>query len=221
MPPTPPDIDIDTRAENLARRSAALAFGSGLILALLVSAGLIAERLCAGSFDSALLINVLVLCASVIVMTLTSRPRALRFVALTDGGRVDGVVRTRLTLQLLPQAVGALGGIVLAHAALRHSGASALAWMCECPPQLVNDAVAVLGVFAAIWAFATRRVGIALLVTLFALLLCYGVTQTRWHVDHAPFAFETTIQELVVGQVLAVATGLFAFRRFSHGWGLS
>jgi hypothetical protein len=86
---------------------------------------------------------------------------------------------------------------------------------------LVNDAVAVLGVFAAIWAFATRRVGIALLVTLFALLLCYGVTQARWHVDHAPFAFETTIQELVVGQVLAVATGLFAFRRFSHGWGLS
>jgi hypothetical protein len=218
MQTLPPHTDIDLRAHGFARRSVALAFGSGLSLALLISAGLIAERLRAGSFDSALLINALVLCASVVVMTMNSRPIALRFVSLTDSGRADGVLRMRRVLLLVPQAVGALAGVALAHAALRHSGTSALTWMCECPPQLVNDAVAVLGVFAAVWAFAARRVDVWLLVSIFALLLWYGVTQSRWHVDHAPFAFEKTIQELVVAQVLAVATGLLAFRRFSFGW---
>jgi len=212
-----PENDIYLRAEISGRRSATLAFGSGLSLALLISSGLIAERLRAGNMNSALLIDVVVLFASLVVMTLVSRPLSIRFAAISANGEIEGVVRMRLAVLLLPQAAGALGGVALAHAVLRHSGVSALGWMCECPPQLVNDAVAVLGVFAAIWAFATRRVGMTLLVIMFALLLGYGATQAHWHVDHAPFAFDTTIQELVVGQVLAVATGLLAFRRFSFG----
>jgi hypothetical protein len=216
-PKVPRDIDLDAKAVTFARRSVALAFSSGLSLSLLISTGLIAERLRAGSLNAALLINVLVFCCSLIVMTLTSRPLALRFAERAESGDVRGAMRLRVAPLLLVQALGALGGVTLAHAVLRHSGASALAWMCECPPQLVNDAVAVLGVFIAIWAFAARRAGIALLLGLFVLLLCYGATQAHWHVDRAPFAFKTTIQELVVGQVLAVATGLLAFRRFSLG----
>ncbi|HVY31022.1 MAG TPA: hypothetical protein VHB79_30905 [Polyangiaceae bacterium] len=192
-----------------------MGLASGLSLAFLISGGLIAERLQAGSVFYGLLIDVAVLLVSLAVMTLTSRPLTLRFSALSARGAAGPVLRLRPVALLIPQVLGAIAGICLTHVVLRHSGVPALSWMCECAPQLVNDSVAVLGVLIAIWACAGQRVTIALLAAMFALLLCYGATHTQWHVDHPPFTFQTTIQELVAGQVLAVATGLLAFRRFS------
>lgn len=216
-PPRPRYPEIEPRAARFAQRSLALAFASGLGLGLVISSGLIAERLEAGSFRAALPIDVAVLLASVAVLSLTSRPLKLRFVEVSGAGRLGEPVRLRPALVLLLQAAGGAVGAALAHALLWQSHAPALGWMCEHAPQLMNDAVAISGVLAAIWACASRRLVVPCLAAMLTLLLWYGKTRSHWHVDRAPFAFELTIQELVVAQVLAVASGLLAFRRFSLG----
>jgi hypothetical protein len=87
--------------------------------------------------------------------------------------------------------------------------------MSEQPPQFVNDAVAALGTLAAVRAFASRSVSPYMLIVMFGLLLGYRITGQLWHVDRAPHLFQASIQELVAAQVIAAATGLLAFRRFS------
>jgi hypothetical protein len=87
--------------------------------------------------------------------------------------------------------------------------------MSEQPPRFVNDAVAVLGTLAAIRAFASRSVSPYMLIVMFGLLLSYRITGQLSHVDRAPHLFQASIQELAAAQVIAAATGLLAFRRFS------
>jgi hypothetical protein len=108
-----------------------------------------------------------------------------------------------------------MSGIALVHLLLKFSRFSALRWMSEQPAQFVNDGVAALGTLAAVWACASKPVRTSLLLEMFGLLLLYRATGHLWHVDHAPRVFRTSIQELVAAQVIAAATGLLAFRKFS------
>lgn len=207
--------ELGSRSRRFARRSVVLASLCGFILAALVSAGVVGERLRAGSVHTALIVDALVLVAGIVVTTLTSRPLNLLFAAISNDGDAPILMRLRPSVVAVPQLVGMMSGIALVHLILRRSNVSALTWMCECPPQFVNDIVATVGTFAAVWACAARRIRIDLLIATLGLLLLYGHTRQHWHVDRAPFPFEMTIQELVVAQVIATATGLLAFRRFS------
>jgi hypothetical protein len=210
-----PTTDLDDRATRFATRSVLLAFCCGFLLATSVSAGVVSERLRAGSVRTALIVDLVVLVAGVLATTLTSRPLNVLFEDTPNDGKAPTITRLRPSIIVVSQVVGTACGITLVHLVLERSNVRALSWMCECPPQFVNDAVATLGTLAAVWSCAFRRLRMDLLIATLAILLLYGFTRHHWHVDHSPFRFEMTIQELVIAQVIATATGLLAFRRFS------
>lgn len=191
-----------------------LAFGAGLLVAVTVSAGMVWERVLGGNLRAALVVNALVLGIGVLAANLTSRPLN---VFLADAAATSDAMRIRASAILGPQLLGLASGIGLVHVLLKHSGIQALSWMSECPAQLVNDAVAAVGTLVAIWVCASRDLRLDLLVPMLGMLLCYGITRQHWHVDHAPFVFQASIQDLVVGQVIAASSGMLAFRRFSFG----
>lgn len=210
-----PTTDLDERAARFATRSLVLAFCCGFLLATSVSAGVVSERLRAGSVRTALVVDLVVLVAGILATTLTSRPLNVLFEDVSNDDSAPRIVRLRPSILVVSQIVGTACGVTLVHFVLERSHASALSWMCECPPQFVNDAVATLGTLAAVWSCAFRRLRMDLLIATLGVLLLYGFTRQHWHVDRSPFRFEMTIQELVVAQVVATATGLLAFRRFS------
>jgi len=182
------------------------------LLSITTSAGVVAERLLGGNIQAALSVDVIVLGVAILAMTLTSRPLSTFFGNAEDA---RWLVRLRSGLVLLPQLIGVLSGVALVHLSLRYSGFSALKWMSERPAQFVNDGVAALGTLAAVWACASKPLRMCLLLEMLGLLLLYHATGQHWHADHAPHAFRASIQELVAAQVIAAATGLLAFRRFS------
>ena len=181
-------------------------------MAVTVSAGIVCERLLGGNVHAALVVDVLVLFAGVIAASLTSRPLNVTLAAVSFTG---AVTRLRSTVIVVPQLLGIACGIGMVHLALKHSGGQALGWMSECPAQFVNDAVAAVGTLVASWVCASRPLRWGLLIQMLGMLLLYGATRQHWHVDRAPFPFQTSIQDLVVAQVIAASTGLLAFRRFS------
>jgi len=207
----PSESEFVKRARRFARRSLGLAYCCGLLLAGTTSAGVVAERLLGGSIHAALSVDVIVLGVAILAMTFTSRP------LVTSFGDADAhaVARLRSSVVLLPQLLGVLCGIALVHLALRYSCFSALWWMSERPAQFVNDGVAALGTLTAVWACASRPLRMCLLLEMVGLLLLYRATGQHWHVDRAPRVFQASIQELVAAQVIAAATGLLAFRKFS------
>jgi hypothetical protein len=211
-PNVPSESDIAERARHFATRSLWLAYCCGLLLSITTSAGVVAERLLGGNVEAALSVDVAVLGVAILAMTLTSRPLATFFGDTEDA---NWLVRLRSGAVLLPQLLGVLSGIALVHLSLRYSGFSALQWMSERPAQFINDAVAALGTLAAVWACASRPLRMCLLLEMLGLLLLYRATGQHWHVDHAPRVFRASIQELVAAQVIAAATGLLAFRKFS------
>ncbi|HTQ08300.1 MAG TPA: hypothetical protein VMI54_30810 [Polyangiaceae bacterium] len=162
---------------------------------------------------AALIVDAGVLGAGIVALTLLSRALNVRFEA--PGDRTRALLRLRYSVLLGAQVAGATSGIVVVHVLLKWSGLVALQWMSECPRQLVNDAVATFGTLAAVWACAPKQLRLDVLVATLAALLVYGMTRSAWHVDRPPVTFVASIQELVVGLVIAVATGLLAFRRFS------
>jgi hypothetical protein len=211
-PSVPQQGDIAERARRFATRNLGLAYCCGLLLSITTSAGVVAERILGGNLQAALGVDVLVLGVAILAMTLTSRPLVTFF---SDIEEPRWLVRLRASALLLPQLLGVLSGVALVHLALRFSDFSALQWMSERPAQFVNDAVAALGTLAAVWACASRPLRMYLLLQMLGLLLLYRATGRHWHMDHSPYVFRTSIQELVAAQVIAAATGLLAYRKFS------
>ena len=211
---TPKPDGFEARVRRFGARSMWLAFASGLLVAVTVSSGVVWERVLGGNVHAALAVDVLVLCAAVVAASLTSRPLNVIF---TDARGTTGGARLRSAVILAHQLLGVACGIGMVHVALKHSGIQALSWMSECPAQLVNDAVAAMGTLIAIWVCASHRLRWGLLIQMLGMLLLYGATRQHWHADRAPFTFQTSIQDLVVSQVVAASTGLLAFRRFSFG----
>ncbi len=211
-PRIPVERSIAERAHRFAMRSVALAYCCGLLLSLTTSAGVVAERLLGGNIQAALSADVIVLGVAIVAVTLTSRPLVTFFGDTSDA---SWLVRLRARVLIGPQLLGVVSGVALVHISLRYSGFSALQWMSERPAQFVNDAVAALGTLAAVWACASKPVRTYLLLEMFGLLLLYRATGHLWHLDRAPHVFRASIQELVAAQVIAAATGLLAFRKFS------
>ncbi|MDB4946694.1 MAG: hypothetical protein JWP97_6228 [Labilithrix sp.] len=176
---------------RFAHRAAAL--GSGFVLGLATSGGIAFERISEGATLVALGVNALLTGVAVMVLLLTSRRSAAP-------GRST----------LVGQAIGAAAGVALVHLVVRQRFVPEVPWLSEGPLQLVNDATSVLATLILIWACA-RGLDARVFVLALLLVTAYRITQVRWHLDHAPHGFQTTVQQLVVMQFAASSLGLLLF----------
>lgn len=170
------------------------ALGSGLLLALVTSGGILGERVSGGDLRVALAVNALVTVVSVLVLLVTLKRQ---------------LARTRVA-SLVAQIGGAAFGITLVHLLVRYRLSAEIPWLAEGPAQLVNDATAAAATLVLVWACA-RGLDARVLLGAFALVIAYRVTAGHWHLDHAPGGFALTVQQLVVFQFAASALGLLLF----------
>ena len=170
------------------------ALGSGLVLALVTSGGLVGERISEGAPWVAAAVNALVTVVSVLVLAITLQHL---------GARMGAAAR-------MAQVGGAMVGVALVHVLVRERVFFDVPWLSERPTQLVNDATAAGATLVLIWACA-RELDVRVFGVALALVTLYRVTAFRWHLDQAPHGFQNTVQQLVVMQFAAVALGLLIF----------
>lgn len=186
-----------SRASSDAPRRLGAAFLAGAALATVASGGLVEERLSAGSLLSGGVVNALVTLASIATLGFLGR-------------RTPLAART-----VVPQAVGAMVGVLGVHLALRLGWIAGAPWLAERPAQLVNDMVAVFTTLTIVWACANRYDLRLLLVALVAALL-YRATGRFWHVDMAPAGYLVTVQDLVLAQLACAALVLPLYERMTR-----
>jgi hypothetical protein len=170
------------RASSVVPPRSGAAFLAGAALAIVASGGLVEERLSAGSLLSGAEVNALVTLVSIATLGFLGR-------------RTPLAART-----VVPQAVGAVVGVLGVHLALRYGWITGAPWLAERPAQLVNDAVAVFATMTIVWACA-NRCDLRLLVAALAVALLYRATGRFWHLDAAPPGYLVTVQDLVVAQL--------------------
>lgn len=193
------------RGEAFARRSAMLAFGVGLVLALASSGSIVLERVLAtGSARFAFASSVLVAGISALAFGVTFRSQTAIFLF------GSAIAQLRTVLLVAPQLGGVAVGITLAHLAL-HRFCTAT-WLSEGPRQFVNDAVANVAIVTLMRACGARCFSFAALAVGLALVTLYSLTASLWHVDRPPHPFEVGVQQLVISQVVSAASALFITR---------
>ncbi|MFT3764090.1 MAG: hypothetical protein QM820_00975 [Minicystis sp.] len=190
----------------------------GLLLALISSAGILAERVAQGDARVVVLADAAAAATAVIVLATTFRsfitPRA-------DGG--SGVPVTGPSRVIGAQALGAVLGVGLVHLALRGSSLRACGWLCEEPRQIVDDLAAVFGALALVWGSARRPVGPFASLAAVAIAALYALTSPRWHLDAwraeiLQGSFRSiSVQIAVLVQLACTAVGVGIFRRLRVG----
>jgi len=180
-------------------RSTALAsvFVAGTGLGLVTSAGIVEERLSAGSPAVAVVVNALVSGSAILVLALVQR-------------------RVHLSSLIVAwQLLGAVVGVLLVHLAVRAGAVPTPYWLAERPPQLVNDTVAVLSTLLLVWACA-QRLDLRVLLTALLLVTGYRVTAGLWHLDLPPHGFALRVQDIVIAQFVAAALALPLYRHVTR-----
>jgi glycerol uptake facilitator-like aquaporin len=172
-------------APDLARRAAAEAVGTALLLAAVVGSGIMGAKLSGGNVALALLANTVATGAALVALILTFGPLSgAHFnpaVTLADafaGGRPWGEV----PVYLVAQVGGAFAGVAVAHgmfsAPLFFASRQARAG----GAQLFSEFVATFGLLAVIWGCArTRPVGVACAVGAY-------ITSAYWFTASTSFA---------------------------------
>jgi glycerol uptake facilitator-like aquaporin len=145
---------------DLARRSAAEAVGTALLLATVVGSGIMGERLSAGNVAIALLANTMTTGAALIALILSFGPiSGAHFnpaVTLADATQ-GGMPWREVPIYIVSQIAGAFTGVAVGDAmfgepvfcASRHIRAGA--------PQLLSEFVATFGLLSVIWGVSRRR----------------------------------------------------------------
>jgi hypothetical protein len=172
----------------------ASAFVAGTALGLVTSGGIVEERLSTGNPIVALAVNAAVSGAAILLLALFQR---------------------RLPLSpalFVSQTLGAAISVLLVHVAVRSGFVVAPYWLAERPPQLVNDAVAVVSTLLLVWACA-RRFDLRFLIGALALVTAYRVTSRFWHLDLPPHPFALRVQDIVLLQFTAAAIALPLYRQ--------
>lgn len=193
------------------RRMAMLGGVTGFGLALVVSCGIVHQRLLGSTTTSAVAANTLTTMVAVFALLATVRTFMTSFGPMTFEPRTR---ERRITTLALSQAIGAVLGVLAIHA-LVSQGLDAHPWLREHPRQLVNDLVAVFGVLAFVWGCSQKPIRLPLMVAGLALVLGYEATAGYWHLD-APLPADTglawSIQRFVGGEVTASGIGVLTFR---------
>jgi glycerol uptake facilitator-like aquaporin len=150
----------DRSADPLARRAAAEALGTGLLLATVVGSGIMGERLAGGNVAIALLANTVATGAGLVALILAFGPISGAHFnpAVTLADASQGGIRWRtVPVYVVAQVVGAFAGVAVAHlmfgeplfSASRHARGGAA--------QLLSEFVATFGLLSVIWGCARRR----------------------------------------------------------------
>jgi len=145
---------------DLARRAAAEAVGTALLLATVVGSGIMGDRLSSGNVAIALLANTLATGAGLVALILTfgSISGAHFNPAVTVADATQGGIGWRdVPVYIAAQVAGAFGGVAAAHlmfgealfAASRHERSGV--------PQMFSEFVATFGLLAVIWGVSRRR----------------------------------------------------------------
>jgi hypothetical protein len=171
-----------------------LSFTAGFGVAMVACGGILAERLSRGNIRVALVAQ----------LSLTA---ALLVVARSQGRAADRGIGASKAATLV---VGAALGIVLAHSIVRASSIGTVPWLSERPAQFVNDAVAVFAPLAIVWASSRRPPNTLVLAATLILVTAYRATGFMWHLDAASFSY--SVQDLVTGEFAGSALGVTAFR---------
>lgn len=192
------------------RRTALLGAATGFALALVVSYGILVQRIAGATAGTAVAANALTTLAAVLVVLATMRTF---FTSFDPAALGDGAGRGRVARVVATQAAGALLGVVAIHAVLVPSPAS-YPWLREDPRQLVNDLVGVFGVLMFVWGSAQKPIRVVLMILGLGLVLGYELTAARWHLDAPVPSAELpmTIQRFVGTEVTASGIGVLAFR---------
>jgi glycerol uptake facilitator-like aquaporin len=145
---------------DLARRAAAEAVGTALLLATVVGSGIMGDRLSSGNVAIALLANTLATGAGLFALILTFGPISGAHFnpAVTVADATQGGISWRdVPVYIAAQVAGAFGGVAAAHlmfgeplfAASRHERSGM--------PQMFSEFVATFGLLAVIWGVSRRR----------------------------------------------------------------
>ncbi|MCA9517331.1 MAG: hypothetical protein KC635_20465 [Myxococcales bacterium] len=164
----------------------------GFALALVVSGGVVLERVSAGDGVIALALAGVTLAVTALV--------AVRTHALSALGSQPAIA--------LAQVAGLVVGVLAVHVPVA-AASPAGAPLREGPAQLVNDGMLGVGLLLLVWSFVARSGAARLVapVVAFGLLLGYRATAGFWHLDALAFP-RLTVQQFVQAQVVAVSAGL-------------
>jgi len=174
-----------------------MGWAGGFALAIVACGGILAQRVSKGDVRAALVAHVFLTIAVLLVARVAPHHHH----------------RSARTAQL----VGAAAGIAVAHYVVHASPLAAIPWLSERPAQLVNDAVAVFGPLAIIWA-SSRRLHTTAVVATLLLVTAYRATASHWHVDGgggvSGGVFPTTfsVQDFVTGEFAGSAISVALFR---------
>ena len=201
---------------SVLRRTVILGGATGFALALVVSFGILAQRVSGTTATGALTANALTTCAALLAVLVTVRA----FLTSFDRAAFGASARSqRVAGLVVMQAVGAVLGVLLIHAFVVRD-AALHPWLRENPRQLVNDLVCVFGILAFVWGCAQKPIRTPILILGLGLVLGYELTAAYWHLD-APIpaaagpvaqGLSWSVQRFVGSEVTASGLGLLAFR---------
>ena len=145
---------------TMARRVTAEAVGTALLLAAVVSSGIMGDRLSGGSVGLALLANTLATGAALVALILTFGPiSGAHFnpaVTLADASQ-GGMPWREVPWYVAAQVIGAFGGVAAAHAMFEAPLFFASRHVRSGPSQAFSEFVATFGLLAVIWGCARSR----------------------------------------------------------------
>ena len=145
---------------TLARRVAAEAVGTSLLLAAVVGSGIMGERLAAGNVAIALLANTIATGAALVALILTfgsiSGAHFNPAVTLADASQ-GGLPWSDVPLYIAAQVVGAFAGVAAAHLMFEVPVFFASRHVRSGPAQAFSEFVATFGLLAVIWGCARTR----------------------------------------------------------------
>jgi glycerol uptake facilitator-like aquaporin len=145
---------------SLPRRVAAEAAGSALLLATIVGSGIMAERLAAGNTALALLGNMLATAAMLVVLILSLGP--ISGAHLNPAVSLVYAIRRELTVARLglyatAQAVGAVVGVLLAHAMFEEPLLQLSSTVRTGPAQWLAESIATFGLIGTVTCVSRSR----------------------------------------------------------------
>lgn len=148
------------RQPDLARRLAAEAVATAMLLATVVGSGIMAERLAGGNVAIALLGNTLATGAALVALILTFGPVSGAHmnpaVTLADAWQ-GGLPWREVPAYVGAQLVGAFGGVAAAHLMFELPLFFASRHVRSGPAQMLSEFVATFGLLAVIWGCVRAR----------------------------------------------------------------
>jgi hypothetical protein len=189
----------------------------GMLLAVVSSAGILAERVAKGDAPVAIMATIATAGTTVLVVAATFRTLVAAPPVEAAAGRAPH--RGWPSCVIPSQALAALLGVVLVHVAVRLSDLRACAWLCEEPRQLVNDLAAAFGALGLVWGCARRPVGALASLGAVAICAAYSLTAPRWHLDPWGVSLPRgsfgpiSVQRAVLMQLACTAVGVSVLYR--------